>query len=441
MVIDRVIKGKFEWLPYRIIRVYILITLFLALFGPIRYDMDPFYAILMVLYILSFLLVTRICMNKTSHYVSYRSMSNKDYYLLLLILKMAIMICFVIKVMLIISSIRIYGIPSISNIFTTLANVYTEMHNGEFIGNVYRQIDTFCTFIFYFAMFVGFFWFGRIGRFFRLLLITDIVLDLLYQVLYIGTQRSIITIAILGVAMIAQSAIKQNYSVDKKKVFKILVVGVVLFIVVMNILSARKGLWNANYYNSSTKYNFEHPLLVPFVSQKAKYDVCTVISYLTQGYNGIVLSFQVPFRWTYFLGSVRGLNSILSQMFSFIPDMSLLTYPVRAGELFNVDGFAYWYTAFPWLASDYTFIGALLIMGLVGRLYMKTWVQTVKYKNPLAFMVFTMLTIEYVFIIANNQLFIQRGESLATIILFIVYKLFNKRFDYCDEQEQSTALE
>ena len=112
-----------------------------------------------------------------------------------------------------------------------------------------------------------------------------------------------------------------------------------------------------------------------------------------------------------------------------------MTYPVRAGELFHVNGFAYWYTAFPWLASDFTFVGALLIMGIVGKLYMKTWIQTVKYKNPLAFMVFTLLTIEYIFIIANNQLFIQRGESLATIVLLIVYGLFNKKFNFHKDSE------
>lgn len=441
MVIDRRITGRFEWLPYRAIRVYTIVTLLLALLGPVNYEMDWFYATLMVLYILSFLLVTRIFMNKSAYYVPKYNARWGDSYLLLLLLKASIFLCFIIKVLLLISSIKIYGIPSISNIFTTLANVYTEMHHGEFIGNIYRQIDTFCTFIFYFAMFVGVFWFKKIGLLFKLFLVVDIVLDLLYQMLYIGTQRSIITIVILGLAMIAQSAIKANFSIDKKKIAKIVAVGVFFLIIVMNILSARKGLWNPGYYQSSTSYNFDHPLLIPFLSQKAKYDVCTVISYLTQGYKGLVLSFQVPFKWTCFLGSVRGLNSILSQIFSCIPDMVEYTYPVRAGLAYNFDGLACWYTIFPWLASDYTFIGALLIMGFVGRLYMKTWVQTVKYKNPLAFMVFTMLTIEYVFIIANNQLFIQRGESLATVILFAVYKLFNKRFDYCDEQEQSTALE
>ena len=435
MKIDKAIQGKFEWLPYRIFRSYILLTLLLALFGPIKYDMDLFYTVLMVIYMLAFLLITRIAMNSATHYVSHRKASSRDYFSLMFILKVAILLCLGIKSMLVISSVSLYGVPSFDNFFITLANVYTEMHNGEFIGNIYRQIDTFCTFIFYFAMFVGIFWFRKLGFIFKSILIVDISLDMIYQILYIGTQRSLITIAILFLAMIAQSAIKENYHVDKRKIAKIIGIVIVSLVVVMNILSARKGIWDANYYTSSSRYDFEHLLLIPFVSQKAKYDVCTVISYLTQGYYGITLSFQVPFEWTYFLGSVRGLNSIITQLIPQIPDMSLMTYPVRAGELFHVNGFAYWYTAFPWLASDFTFVGALLIMGIVGKLYMKTWIQTVKYKNPLAFMVFTLLTIEYIFIIANNQLFIQRGESLATIVLLIVYGLFNKKFNFHKDSE------
>ena len=321
MKIDKAIQGKFEWLPYRIFRSYILLTLLLALFGPIKYDMDLFYTVLMVIYMLAFLLITRIAMNSATHYVSHRKASSRDYFSLMFILKVAILLCLGIKSMLVISSVSLYGVPSFDNFFITLANVYTEMHNGEFIGNIYRQIDTFCTFIFYFAMFVGIFWFRKLGFIFKSILIVDISLDMIYQILYIGTQRSLITIAILFLAMIAQSAIKENYHVDKRKIAKIIGIVIVSLVVVMKILSARKGIWDANYYTSSSRYDFEHLLLIPFVSQKAKYDVCTVISYLTQGYYGITLSFQVPFEWTYFLGSVRGLNSIITQLIPQIPDM------------------------------------------------------------------------------------------------------------------------
>ena len=114
----------------------------------------------------------------------------------------------------------------------------------------------------------------------------------------------------------------------------------------------------------------------------------------------------------------------------------MYTYPARAG-VGGFDALVNWWTAFPWLASDLTFVGALVYMFFLAMLYGKCWIQTVKYNNPLSFIVLYLLTIEYIFLIANNQLFVQRGESLATIILFIIWLLFNKRYNLEDSYNET----
>ena len=204
----------------------------------------------------------------------------------------------------------------------------------------------------------------------------------------------------------------------------------------MNILGARRAMWyeGSRYIYENKAYNFDNWLLFWCVSDSLKYNFCQLISYLTQGFYGLTLSFQVPFQWTFFLGSVRGLNSIISQIFPFIPNMVNLTYPVRAGEVFGFDGLASWYTIFPWLASDFTFLGALVYMGLVGWLYMRCWIQVIQYYNPFAFTILVLLNIQYIFLIANNQLFIQRGEALATVVLVFVYCIYNKKFNFHNDE-------
>ncbi|HFR3846515.1 TPA: hypothetical protein ACHWBO_001952 [Streptococcus suis] len=271
---------------------------------------------------------------------------------------------------------------------------------------------------------------------FFFLIIVNISLDLFYNLYFIGTQRSIITIVVLIMTLFACNSIESDFHINKRKLKKIILTISVLLIIFINILSARKTLWASSnsYIYMNERFDFYNPLLFWCVTDKLKYDVCNLLSYFTQGFYGLSLSFQVPFEWSYMLGSVRGLNSIISQFFPFIPNMVELTYPLRAGESFNFDGLVNWYSIFPWLASDLTFGGALLYMGVVAWLFMRCWIQSVKYDNPLAFTLLVLLVIQYVFLIANNQLFVQRGESLATVCLLFFYFIYGSKSNFSPEE-------
>lgn len=416
-------KRSYKWIPFKLVRTYVLVLLILSLFGPVKYEYDYYYAILMALYIITFLILTWIGMAKGSIYVPSYYGTDRRKQKLIMWIKLATIICLPIKIMLVVSSIQIMGMPDFGNVFSMLASVYTEMHHGESFTNVYRQIDTFCTMVFYFSTFAGVYWRKKLPKRYIYLIVLNVVLDLFYNLCFIGTQRSIITIAVLGLTILARNAIREDLKVDKKKLKKIVLIVIVLLIVFLNILSARKTLWNesTSYIYANNRFNLSHPLLFWCQTDKLKYDVCNLLSYFTQGFYGLSLAFQVPFEWSFMLGSVRGLNSIISQIFPFVPDMVELTYPLRAGAEFGVDGLASWYSIFPWLASDITFLGALLYMCIVAWLFMRCWIQSVEYDNPIAFSFLVLLMIQYIFLVANNQLFVQRGESLATVCLLLLY--------------------
>ena len=423
-------KENYIKLPYFALKIYILSTLILSLFGPINYNYNPIFAFLVFVYILFFLFITKCGMLSSSSYKAYKYTSIGNDKKIIILLKISLVIVIFIKIMLLVSSIKLYGLPEANNFFTMLAKVYSEMHHGEFIENFYRKLDTFTTFLFYFAFFLGFFLFKRINFFYRLILIISVILDLMYQTLFIGTQRSIITIAILSIVLFSIKSIDKNFNIKYKKIIKILFFLIILFVLFLKVISARYGMWNPSYYRNIDIYNLDSMWLFPFKNPRLKYDICNIISYVTQGYYGLSLTFQTNFKWTFFLGAFRGINSIVSQIIPSIPEMADLTYPIRAGVIYNFDGYAQWFTIFPWLASDFTFLGALIYMGLIAKLYMRCWIQVIKYKNPIAFLMLVLLSIQYIFIVANNQLFIQRGESLATIIIFLIYLKYNKKFNY-----------
>lgn len=425
-------RENFLFLPYKCLKFYVLTILILSLFGPINYGYDFIYGVFTFIYIILFLRITKFGMQLSKKYKPKKYTSLKSDKFLKRILKISLIIVLVIKIMLLLSSIKIYGLPKIDeNFFNMLAKVYTNLHHAEYKENFYRQIDTFFTFLFYFSFFIGVFWFKRISNKFRLLLLINISLDFVYQIFFIGTQRSIITFVILFLVLIVVSSINSRLNVNKKKLLKIFFLIFIAGIILLNGLSARRGMWNPLYYrDTSNEFNLNSLWLFIFKSPRLKYDICNMISYFTQGFYGLSLSFQTKFEWTFFLGGFRGINNIVSQINPLIPDMARYSYPIRTGILFDRDGYVYWYSIFPWLASDFTFLGALIYMGVVAKLYMKCWIQTVKYKNPLAFIILVLLSIQYIFVVANNQLFVTRGESLATIILLIIYLLWNKKFNY-----------
>lgn len=428
----------YKWIPFKCINVYVLTLLVLSLVGPVKYKYDFFYAFLMALYIGAFLVLTWMGMAKGSMYTPVYYGTNFRKQKLISWIKWTTIICIPIKIMLVVSSIKIMGIPKLENIFSMLASVYTEMHHGETFTNIYRQVDTIGTMIFYFSTFAGVYWRKKIPKQCMLAIAFNVFLDLFYNVCFIGTQRSIVTVAVLGLAVFARNSICRDLKIDKKKLRKMILILIILFIVFLNILSARKRLWNesSQYIYANEQYNLSHPLLFWCRTDKLRYDVCNLLSYLTQGFYGLSLSFQIPFEWSCMLGSVRGLNSIISQVFPFVPDMVKSTYPLRAGTEFGVDGLANWYTIFPWLASDFTFIGALIYMAVVAWLFMRCWIQSVEYDNPIAFTLLVLLMIQYIFLIANNQLFVQRGESLATVCLIVIYLMGGGKSNFLPGKEE-----
>lgn len=422
-------------MPFRYLCIYILSLLFISGVGPVKYDFDYFYFFLVVIYILLFLLVTSAGMNSMIKYKPRYINSNEKKKKTVSLINTLIIINLPIKIALVVSSIITIGMPTITTLFETMATAYSDMHNEEMVVNVWRQLDTFTTFLFYISTFTGFYWFKNIQKSAKFVLFINILLDLFYCICFIGTQRSIVTLVILFLTIFLVK-IRRATKEERKKYKRIFGFTVLCAVILFsNVLLARKTLWadgDIAYNAYGWDYNNWMIFLIP--SMDAKYALCNLISYLTQGFYGLSLAFQVPFEWTYGLGGMRGLNSIVSQI-SPIPILEDHTYPLRAGKVFGVDGLASWYTMFPWIASDWTFLGTLLLMYFIAKLFMKCWIQVIKCDNPLAFVMLTLLVMMYVFSIANNQLFVERGESFATIVIGVLYFLYNDRYNFIIKNE------
>ena len=82
---------------------------------------------------------------------------------------------------------------------------------------------------------------------------------------------------------------------------------------------------------------------------------------------------------------------------------------------------ANWHTIFPWLASDFTFIGAILFLCVFIAIYALTWNRILRNGHWINLLMFSNLNIMLLYVPANNQLFQTRASLLVTFIITFIW--------------------
>lgn len=121
--------------------------------------------------------------------------------------------------------------------------------------------------------------------------------------------------------------------------------------------------------------------LLPTVNQ--------AIEYVSQGYYPLALCFQKPFETTYGFGQsqflIRSMDKILGNNF-----FNSHSYYTR---LLEEDGYSeqMFVTGYPWIANDFTFVGSLFILFLLGLLLAWSWIGILENNNIFAVPLFSFL--------------------------------------------------
>lgn len=132
--------------------------------------------------------------------------------------------------------------------------------------------------------------------------------------------------------------------------------------------------------------------------------------YLTQGYYALSLSLQEPFVPMYGVGNSMFLYRQAARVTGNAA-ISERPYPVRI-ERYGWDAEGLWSSIYPWIASDISFPGTILVVFLIGRLFAQSWLDTLRGDNPFAVVMFSMFVIMLFYFPANNQV-LQAGEPLT----------------------------
>ena len=125
-------------------------------------------------------------------------------------------------------------------------------------------------------------------------------------------------------------------------------------------------------------------------------------SYLTQGYYAVSLGMNLPFKSGYGFGHNMFFISNLKDYLNI--DIWSNTYMVRISERYMWDSLIHWHSFYSWIANDVSYIGVPIVMFFMGVFLSYIWKDTIINQNPFAGVIFTLLTIEFIYIPANNQI-------------------------------------
>jgi hypothetical protein len=123
--------------------------------------------------------------------------------------------------------------------------------------------------------------------------------------------------------------------------------------------------------------------------------------YLTHGYYGLYLSLEKPFVPMFGVGHSLFLTQQAVRVTG-NEQIGKLSYPRRIEED-GWDALGLWSSIYPWIASDVSFPGTVLVVFLIGRLAALAWFDCLSGRNPFAYGMLAQFAMMFLYFPANNQ--------------------------------------
>jgi hypothetical protein len=144
-----------------------------------------------------------------------------------------------------------------------------------------------------------------------------------------------------------------------------------------------ESLSDISYDPTSSLHSRPGYLLIAPLTSWQQHGVVQLSGYLTQGYYALGMCLDEPFVWCYGLG--HGYFTAEASRRIFPQDYILnRTYPARIEDSQGYEMWIHWHTIYPWIASDVTFPGTLVVVFLIGWAFALLWLDGIRGENPFA---------------------------------------------------------
>lgn len=424
---------KINYFPLFAFILYILFSFSLSVFGPINFDNYDYTSI--TIYLFNFLMI--FCIGYISGVKTYKKKEvkvNNDKSLVFKLLKFFILITIFVKCIELFSMLLSGGSNfSISGLGEAYVNTYSDYERGSGNYSIMFILKIFTYLPYLVSIILGFFYFDKLNNYYKFMLLFILFALFLVETIGHGKQKQLGDIIIFSLTIFL---LKSNLLFKKIKVKKIFyftfifILGLLFLIFVLKMRYDALGI-DASNINEKVhplmNYNLDH-IIFDLFGMEWGFPIAVFTGYFTGGYYGLSLCLNIPFVWTYFVGNSYSMTLVLNKFLG-MPLNIEDTYPYRVGELTGWDQ-TKWHSVFPWFASDLTFFGTLIMFLFISYVYAKVWIESIYYNNPLAVLFFAVLNLGLIYVPANNQLFHSPESYLSTILIFLLWILFHKRFNF-----------
>jgi hypothetical protein len=161
-----------------------------------------------------------------------------------------------------------------------------------------------------------------------------------------------------------------------------------------------------------------------YLPEGATLGAAALTGYLSQGYFGVSLALEEPFRSGYGVAHSPALSSLFV-LLGGDPAIVQRTYIYRIGDRLW-DSSSQWSTLLVWLANDVGFTGALAILFLIGLLWCRAWRDAVEQESDKAAVAFCVFMMMIFYFPANNQM-TSTFDAYATLIGWVGGWLVTRR--------------
>ena len=142
---------------------------------------------------------------------------------------------------------------------------------------------------------------------------------------------------------------------------------------------------------------------------------------------------MLPFEWSAFMGTSWDIMEDFLRITNMSSDWFAPSYPVRAQTTFGYPAYSDWHTVFPWFASDFTFIGALIIIVLFVYMFAKAWRQVIEEQEFFSIILCSNMAIFFLHIVGTNHMMIRRNTLVEFFLAIILWLFLRSRKTSMDD--------
>lgn len=420
--------------PIKMILVYLIGTELLYFFGPLNWDTKNIIILVLFLF-LSNLLLFLGYKSTISRFIIKEINEKKKYEFSVLnnirLLKYLRVMIPLNLIMTIANLLRYTGldISSMGQIFNNLilgvtnpGSQYSEKFENSslFGGNILAPISTILAPILWPVLVLSLINFKKISFINKIFILLTIFFEITRWV-SIGTNKGVLDIILILISVYIlkknereSNKIKQNN--NKRLTFFVilfLILGLYFFSLTISSRTGDSSLILQSISNNTTIDT--NSIIFKIVPDVFKTLLIYVTLYLTQGYQGLSLTFSESFIPMFGIGNSNFLIENIKQLFN--NDLFINTYQNRI-QYTGWDAQLNWHSIYSWIANDISYLGVLVLMFFMGKYIAVIYFRSIKYDDPLSIVLFSLMITMIFYFPMNNQI-------LAMPNTFMVFWTFN----------------